>query len=594
MKSKKILFIMIFCVVFFIFLFANSKAFAYTCREPVITGFKDKNDGVEISWDKVYGAYKYRVFYLSNKGTWIRLAETSSTCFTHSKGIYLGKKYTYTIRCVDKKGYFTSTFKKTGWSHVWWKVPYPTTVKFEDVRDGIKISWNSVNGATRYKIFYLNSNNKWIAQAITKNNFYVDTDNIKSNYKYIYTIRCLDEKNNYISSYSENGFSYVHQPVTEKLETPRINSATIDSVGINLEWNAIPKALLYKIFYRESNSKEWHSLGLTSNTFFCDASVKSGTHRFYTVVCVDDNNKNISDYDKIGYACTYNVISRDSMIYGVDIKLASSGSKINIYNNQDLKKITSTVQNGTIVKGFSVYKKNNKAYSIQIEINGKKGWVNPTNALINAKQYIPSINVALSYASNIPYQKNSTPTDKDAYNMFSYKNLRDISGLSDTKYYSNNIAWLQYDVLYNLAGAQKTFMMNYGYSIKLYDAYRPQFVSRITNDKWNKYLINRRMYTWELDCQIAKTSKHNYAAAVDMTLINTKTGKELNMPTFIHDISTNPSWKHRPRTYSKNSAWYNAVLMYNVMRQYGFGYFYGEWWHYDMPSYMKTSYSCDV
>ena len=79
-----------------------------------------------------------------------------------------------------------------------------------------------------------------------------------------------------------------------------------------------------------------------------------------------------------------------------------------------------------------------------------------------------------------------------------------------------------------------------------------------------------------------------------MTLLTTRTGKELVMPTLIHDISTNPSWKYKPKNYSKNSAWYNAVLMYNAMKQNGFGYFYGEWWHYDMPSYMKVKYSCDV
>ena len=594
MKLKKILLVCFLCTILLIFAFNSSRVLAYNCKEPVIISFHDKNNGVEIKWNKVDGAYKYRVYCLENDGNWVRLAETSTTSFTHTKNMYVGKNYTYTVRCIDNKGNFTSTFKKSGWSHTWWKVAYPTSVKFEDVKDGIKINWNSISGASRYKIYYLNSKKQWVAQGITSNTYFVDTVGIKANYTYTYTIRCLDEKNNFISSYYANGFKHTHQPSGEKLGTPLINKATIDSVGVNLEWSAIPKALWYEVFYREYNSKKWNSLGHTSNTYFCDANVKNGTHRFYTVVCVDDNNKNISDYDKKGYECTYKSTPRDSMINGVNIKLASSGGKINIYNNQNLQKNISSVANGTIVKGISVFKKNNKAYSIQIETNGKKGWVNPTNALIDAKQYIPSITVAMSYASSKPYEKTSTPIDKDTYNMFSYKNMRDISGLSDTKYYSNNIAWLQYDVAYNLAGAQNALMTNYGYSIKLYDAYRPQFVSKKTDQKWNQYLKNKGIYTWELDCQIANTSKHNYAAAVDMTLINTRTGKELVMPTLIHDISTNPSWKYKPKNYSKNSAWYNAVLMYNAMKQNGFGYFYGEWWHYDMPSYMKVKYSCDV
>ena len=39
------------------------------------------NDGVEISWDAVPGAYEYRVFYLNRSGNWRGMGNTKETHF---------------------------------------------------------------------------------------------------------------------------------------------------------------------------------------------------------------------------------------------------------------------------------------------------------------------------------------------------------------------------------------------------------------------------------------------------------------------------------------------------------------------------------
>ena len=48
---------------------------------PKITKAESVNNGVKISWGRVNGATRYRVYYKGSKG-WTRLAYTTSTAYT--------------------------------------------------------------------------------------------------------------------------------------------------------------------------------------------------------------------------------------------------------------------------------------------------------------------------------------------------------------------------------------------------------------------------------------------------------------------------------------------------------------------------------
>ena len=80
---------------------------------PKISKAESINGGVKISWGKVKGAVKYRVYYKGSKG-WTRLADTTSTSYTDSK-VSSGKTYTYTVRCINSSATkFTSGYDSKG------------------------------------------------------------------------------------------------------------------------------------------------------------------------------------------------------------------------------------------------------------------------------------------------------------------------------------------------------------------------------------------------------------------------------------------------------------------------------------------------
>lgn len=81
---------------------------------PKLKSATANDDGsIALKWDKVTGAYRYRVFKKHGSGTWERVAVTTSTTYT-DRAVYGGVKYTYTVRCIDDDGDYISSFDAKG------------------------------------------------------------------------------------------------------------------------------------------------------------------------------------------------------------------------------------------------------------------------------------------------------------------------------------------------------------------------------------------------------------------------------------------------------------------------------------------------
>ena len=119
-----------------------------------------------------------------------------------------------------------------------------------------------------------------------------------------------------------------------------------------------------------------------------------------------------------------------------------------------------------------------------------------------------------------------------------------------------------------LLAAQKEFVKR-GYSLKLFDCYRPLSVQK----KMWKILPGTHYVA-----NPAKGSKHNRGAAVDLTLVNLATGKELDMGTPFDTFSPRA---HHTYTQLPKEVLDNRKLLKEVMDKYNFKSIYSEWWHYE-------------
>ena len=137
--------------------------------------------------------------------------------------------------------------------------------------------------------------------------------------------------------------------------------------------------------------------------------------------------------------------------------------------------------------------------------------------------------------------------------------------------YHHPKAYLRREAAAALQMVQDT-LQRLGYDLKIFDAYRPYSV---TQKMWeivpdDRYAANP-----------ANGSGHNRGVAVDLTLIDKKTGKELPMPTPFDNFSDTA---HHDFMQLSEAVLQNRKLLKTVMEQYGFIALSTEWWHYSLPN----------
>lgn len=154
------------------------------------------SNGVKISWGKVAGASKYRVYRKGPGETkWTTLKDTTSLSFTDTKAS-AGKKYTYTVKAISGKS-ISSCASKTIL-----RLKNPTLKAASKTADGVKLTWGSVAGAESYYVYRKTANSGWTKITETSNKSYIDTT-AKKGTTYIYTVRAVNGST--LSSYNSTG-----------------------------------------------------------------------------------------------------------------------------------------------------------------------------------------------------------------------------------------------------------------------------------------------------------------------------------------------------------------------------------------------------
>jgi D-alanyl-D-alanine dipeptidase len=176
-----------------------------------------------------------------------------------------------------------------------------------------------------------------------------------------------------------------------------------------------------------------------------------------------------------------------------------------------------------------------KSYQQQIKEN-------PQIRLVEIKKYIPGIVLDIRYATN---------------NNFMHR-----------KMYQQARAFARLPVVMALKEVEADLKAR-GLGIKIYDAYRP-------------YAVTVKFYEEALDTNFVadprKGSKHNRGCAIDMGLIDLKTGRDLDLPTGFDSFSKKAAANYQDLPQAEIV---NRELLKSVMAAHGFRVIATEWWHYD-------------
>lgn len=186
----------------------NAEGWSYTYYPtPKITKCEAVSGGVEITWNPVKGAEKYRVYYKGSKG-WTRMADVSGTSYVDTD-VSAKHWYTYTVRCVSSDGTrFMSDYDANGTR--FYLLETPAIDHFNTRMDGIEIVVDAIKSLAR---IYRKTSTGWkrIAELDTQDNsVFRDTD-VEPGKTYTYTVRKVDEDGNFLSWYNTSGWSYTYK-----------------------------------------------------------------------------------------------------------------------------------------------------------------------------------------------------------------------------------------------------------------------------------------------------------------------------------------------------------------------------------------------
>ena len=145
---------------------------------------------------------------------------------------------------------------------------------------GIYVEWDSVSGATGYRVYRRGAGQTtWTYLTTVKNTYFLDNAVVSGNY-YRYTVRAV----------LTGGFGGFENGIyIKRLANPYSIKVSNVTLGVNVAWGKVNGASCYYVYRRAAGENKWTRIASVSSTVFVDMNVNSNTYYKYTVRAVSGN-----------------------------------------------------------------------------------------------------------------------------------------------------------------------------------------------------------------------------------------------------------------------------------------------------------------
>jgi len=116
-----------------------------------------------------------------------------------------------------------------------------------------------------------------------------------------------------------------------------------------------------------------------------------------------------------------------------------------------------------------------------------------------------------------------------------------------------------------------------GYGLIIHDGYRPWYVTKMF---WDATPADKKIFV----ADPATGSRHNRGCAVDLSLFDLKTGKEVTMPSEYDEMTER---SHINYACAPAEPTRLRTLLRTAMEAEGFAVYEPEWWHYDFKDWKE-------
>lgn len=267
-----------------------------------ISSLYNYNDGVYMQWGKIDKAVKYRV-YRKTTGSYARVADVTSLSYI-DKAVSSGITYTYTVRAIDSKGAFIGSYDGPGA-----KITYVAAAKISKITNtdkNVKVEWNSIPGASMYRLFYKVGNGSWVSWGTTSKTSKIFST-VQSGGTYYFAVISTDSNKESLNVCKIS-------PGRMFLSKPSIKLVKRSKKGkkVRLSWTKVNGAKKYilsvlqtkvkvkkyskkkkKYVTKLKDNTKWKTLKKTSATSVVCSGIYDITYQYY-VRCTDSSGKSVS------------------------------------------------------------------------------------------------------------------------------------------------------------------------------------------------------------------------------------------------------------------------------------------------------------
>jgi len=262
-------------------------------RPTLTLGNNTTTGKVTISWTEVPGAVKYEVYRSTNGGeSYTKLSTTAKTGITNTSAV-AGVTYRYKVRAIASNSSANSAYSPA--KDRTCDLPRPTISVSNKASTGkIVISWEAIEGATKYQIYRSTDGGKNYSLLSTTTKTSITNTSAVAGQKYYYKVKAICSNSNGNSAYSSYKYRVCDLP------RPDVDISLTAGGKPILLWEGIDGAISYKVYRATSSGGDYKLLKtVTDGTLYVDASAKAGTKYYYKVKAICSNSSGNSAYSVV-------------------------------------------------------------------------------------------------------------------------------------------------------------------------------------------------------------------------------------------------------------------------------------------------------
>lgn len=274
---------------------ANSKMSSVVSKickleQPIITTSNEASSGkIKISWNKVDGAVKYRIYRRFVTAANSELIKTTSQTYYVDNNASEGSKYYYSVTAIAQDSSANSAI--SGEKLCLCRFESPNVKISNDAKTGkIKLKWQAISSVVNFKIYRSDSKNGSYKLIATKNSMtdtFVDKT-AKAGKKYYYKMLTYYSKNTNANS----TYSSVKSRMCD-LERPQLTISLNSKGKPKVVWKKISGAQGYKVYRATAKNGKYSLVSTTKKLNYTDTKAKKGVTYFYKVIAThNDSNAN--------------------------------------------------------------------------------------------------------------------------------------------------------------------------------------------------------------------------------------------------------------------------------------------------------------